>query len=57
MRGSGLTALLADVEELELGVVEDGAGLLVGGVAGAQLPDFLLPLLHPLLVNPAISAR
>jgi hypothetical protein len=44
------------VEELELGVVEDGADLLVGGVASAQLPDLLLPLLQPLLVNPAISA-
>ena len=40
-------------EEVELGVVEEGACLLVGGVAGAQLPDLLLPPLHPLLVDPA----
>jgi hypothetical protein len=40
-------------EEVELGVVEEGACLLVGGVAGAQLPDLLLPPLHPLLVDRA----
>lgn len=42
---------------MQLGVVEEGAGLLVGGVAGAQLPDLLLPPLHPLLVDPARTAR
>ena len=50
--------LVADgVEEVQLGVVEEGAGLLVGGVAGAQLPDLLLPPLHLLLVDPARTAR
>jgi hypothetical protein len=36
--------------------VEEGAGLLVGGVAGAQLTDLLLPPLHPLPVDPAQRA-
>jgi len=50
--------LVADgVEEVQLGVVEEGTGLLVGGVAGAQLPDLLLPPLHLLLVDPADGTR
>ena len=50
--------LVADgVEEVQLGVVEEGTGLLVGGVAGAQLSDLLLPPLHLLLVDPARTAR
>jgi hypothetical protein len=40
---------------VQLGVVEEGAGLLVGGVAGVQLTD-LLPPLHPLPVDPAQRA-
>jgi hypothetical protein len=37
--------------------VEEGTGLLVGGVAGAQLLDLLLPPLHLLLVDPADGTR
>ena len=37
--------------------VEEGAGLLVGSVAGAQLPDLLLPPLHLLLLDPARNSR
>ena len=48
-------ALPAGVEEVQLGVVEEGAGLLVGGVAGAQLPDLLLPPLQPHPVDPAVT--
>ena len=43
------------MEEVQLGIVEEGAGLLVGGVAGAQLPDLLLPPLQPLPVDPAVT--
>ena len=49
--------LVADGVEVQLGVVEEGAGLLVGGVTGAQLPELLLPPLHLLLVDTARTAR
>lgn len=36
-----------DVDELEVGVLDESAGMLVGGVPNAQLPHLLLTSLHP----------